>query len=198
MSYAASAKTFIGHIPGGWHIVAPNAVVLDLPKEYASLQFEDGEQITSDRGLFYLPPGDHRIIAQRQSGGPFLASPRTGALLSVTGELLTMENQGRTITFSYRSPGRCFASFTHAPVSMTVDNHDGQLHSLKGYRRYSVELPPGEHTVVAVLESTVSYGVDLTSFWSSWLIVAFGVLSGAALLGLYLTVRIMRPQEART
>jgi len=198
MSYAASARAFIGHIPGGWHIVAPTAVVLDLPKEYASLQFEGGDQITSDRGLFYIPPGDHRIIAQRQSAGPFLASPRTGALLSFTGELLSMENQGRTVTFSYRSAGRCFASFTHAPVSMIVDKHDSQVQVLKGHRRFSVELPPGEHTITAVLESTVSYGVDLTSFWSSWLIVGFGVVSGAALFGLYLTVRIMRPQEART
>jgi uncharacterized protein YdaL len=107
MSYAASAQAFIGHIPGGWHIVAPTAVVLDLPKEYASLQFEGGDQITSDRGLFYIPPGDHRVIAQRQSAGPFLSAPRTGALLSVTGELLSMENQGRTVTFSYRARGCC-------------------------------------------------------------------------------------------
>jgi hypothetical protein len=198
MSYAAAARSSIEHIPGGWHVVTPTAVVLDLPKEYVSVQLEGGEQITSDRGLFYLPPGDHRIIAQRQSAGPFSASPKTGALLSVTGDLTSMENRGRSITFTYTSAGRCFASFTHAPVSMLVDNHDSPIRVMKGYRRFSVELPSGEHTITAMLESTVSYGVDITSFWSSWLIVGFGVVSGAALFGLYLTVRIMRPQEART
>jgi hypothetical protein len=48
-----------------------------------------------------------------------------------------------------------------------------------------------------VLETTVSYGVDITSFWSSWLIVGFGMISGTALLTFYTMVRISRPPETK-
>ncbi len=46
-----------------------------------------------------------------------------------------------------------------------------------------------------VLENTATYGVDITSFWSSWFIVAFGMLSGAALLSFYGVVRLSRGKE---
>lgn len=198
LSYAASAPASLRRIQDGWHIVTPVAVTLDLPREYRSLRTADGDQITSDRGLFFIPPGEHTLIAQRQSAGPFSVPPNRGTLLSITGNLSMLTLSNRSVTFTYTSEGRCYASFTHAPFSVIVDGRDENIEVMKGFRRFSVELPPGDHTVTAVLETSVSYGVDLTSFWSSWFIVGFGILSGAVLFGLYIIVRISRPQEART
>jgi hypothetical protein len=42
----------------------------------------------------------------------------------------------------------------------------------------------------------VSYGVDLTSFWSSYVIAIFGALALGLLVSLYLIVRV-RPQPRR-
>ena len=91
---------------------------------------------------------------------------------------------------------RCIASFSHRPFTLLIDGKEESAAAMQGYRRFSVMLPQGEHTVIAVLESTVSYGVDITSFWSSWLIVGFGVLSGAALMAFYSIVRFSRPARS--
>lgn len=78
---------------------------------------------------------------------------------------------------------------------MFVDGRELNAEPKEGYKRFSVMLPQGEHTVIAVLETTVSYSVDITSFWSSWAIVAFGMLSGTALLAFYTAVRVSRTKE---
>ncbi len=195
MSYAAAARAELTRIPGGWHVQTPIPVILDLPKEYTSLLASTGEQIASDRGSYFLAPGEHTLIAQRRSAGPFSSPPSGGTLLSITGQLTKLTNSSRAITFIYTSAGRCYASFTHSPYAVIIDGEETTVQPMKGYRRFSVALPKGEHTVTAVLETTVSYGVDITSFWSSWLIVGFGFLSGVALLIFYALVRISRPRE---
>lgn len=195
MAYAASARTVLGRIPGGWHIQSPLQVALELPNTYAALRSQTGERFTSDRGSFLLPAGEHTLIAERQSTGPFSSPPSGGTLICMTGELTSLASSSRAITFTYKSTGRCYASFTHAPYSVILDGAESPVQPMKGYRRFSIVLPKGEHTATAVLETTVSYGVDITSFWSSWLIVGFGFLSGVALLISYVLVKILRPQE---
>lgn len=196
MSYAASARAEIDHIPGGWKISAPFPVVLELPKQYSALRLSTGEQITSDQGLFFLPAGDHILQAERHSSGTFPSNPpTTGRLLSISGKLTSLNNTNRSVSFSYSSDTRCFASFSHRPFAIIVDGKEIKSDPMEGYRRYSVALPQGEHQVIAILETTVSYGVDITSFWSSWFIVGLGALCGAALMAFYVLVRISRTSE---
>ncbi len=198
MSFAASARATMEHIPGGWQINAPFPVVLQLPKEYTALTTSSGERITSDQGMFFVPAGEYTLKAERRAGEPFYGGPPTGGrLLSISGELTSLTNSSRSITFTYHSDTRCLASFSHRPYTLFLDDREMTVAPLEGYRRFSVVLPRGEHTVIAVLETTVSYGVDITSFWSSWLIVAFGMLSGAALLTFYTMVKISRPPEVK-
>jgi hypothetical protein len=186
------------HVPGGWTIDAPFPVVLELPKQYTSLKTSAGERITSDQGLFYLPAGRHTVRPEQHGGEPFYAEPpTTGRLLSLTGDLTDLKNSNRSVTFTYHSSTRCLATFSHRPFTLIVDGRELNEQPVKGYRRYSVMLPQGEHTVIAVLETTVSYGVDVTSFWSSWLIVGFGLLSGAILLTFYTLVRFSRSSASK-
>ncbi|MBI1804323.1 MAG: DUF2334 domain-containing protein [Ignavibacteriae bacterium] len=196
MGYAASARAIMKRVPGGWHITTPFPVVLELPKEFAALTTDDGQRITSDRGAFLIPQGDHVLHAESYaSTDPFSSRPTGGKLLSITGELGDLSTSNRSASFSYNSATRCIASFTHRPFTLFVDGKETNPQVMEGFHRFSVVLPPGEHTVIAILETTVSYGVDITSFWSSWLIVGFGMMSGAALLTFYTVVRVTRRKD---
>ena len=195
MGFAASAPATLTDIPNGWHLTTPFYVVLELPKEYSAVIMDDGQRITSDRGSFVIPPGDHTLRGEVHAGDPFSTRPTGGKLLSLTGDLTSLSTSNRSVTFSYTSDLRCIASFSHRPFTLIVDGKEINVQAVEGYRRYSVLLPYGSHNVIAVLETTVSYGVDITSFWSSWIIVAFGMLSGTALLTFYTVVRVSRSRD---
>jgi hypothetical protein len=197
MCYAATARAKITRIPGGWNVIAPFPVVMEMPHDYSALRSSTGERITSDRGMFFIAPGDHNLFGELRSSDPFAAAPSGGRLLTLTGTMLHLANSSRSVTFSYRSDSRCLASFSHRPFTLFLDGTEFASEPLAGYHRYTVVLPQGEHSVIAVLETTVSYGIDVTSFWSSWVIVGFGMVSGAALLAFYTVVRISRPREPR-
>jgi uncharacterized protein YdaL len=196
MAYAASSRATLTPIPGGWRLSTPTFITMELSKEYSALIMEDGQRITSDRGLFIIPPGNHVIQAELHTGDPFSKRPTGGKLLSLTGNLTSLSTSNRSVTFSYESDSRCIVSFSHRPFTLILDGKEVNIQPLEGYRRFSVVLPYGTHNVIAVLETTVSYGVDITSFWSSWIIVAFGMLSGAALLTFYTVVRVSRSKDA--
>jgi hypothetical protein len=157
-----------------------------------------GQRIFSDDGRFFLPAGDHILFEERQSVGPFLTQPSFGRLLSFTGKISSLSTSSRTIELSYESAQRCIASFSHRPYAFILDRNEVTMETLQGYRRFSVMLPPGDHDLIVILESNASYGVDLTSFWSSWLILGFGIVSCALLLSFYGIVRLTRTSAQRT
>ncbi len=194
IGFAAASRANLQQIPGGWKLDTPFPVVMQLPSYYTSLRTDEGERITSDRGLFFIPAGSYSLLGETRSADPFSTAPTGGRLLSISGELTRLENSPRSVTFAYTSDARCAVSFSHRPFALFVDGKEADASSLAGYRRFSVLLPAGSHTVIAVLETGVSYGVDITSFWSSWIIVAFGMTSGAALLTFYTLVRVSRPE----
>ncbi len=191
--YAASARATLQRDAGQWEFNSPFHVILDLSKEYSSLRTSNGERLRSEDGKFLLPAGRYSIFLDKQSAIPF-TPPSGGQLLTISGKLTSLINGNRSITFSYNSATRCIATFSHNPYTVFVDGGEVGTPVAKGYRRFSIMLPHGEHTVNVVLETTVSYGVDLTSFWSSWVIVGFGMISGTALLTFYTVVRVSRYQ----
>ncbi|HTK81422.1 MAG TPA: polysaccharide deacetylase family protein [Bacteroidota bacterium] len=198
MPYAASASAEFQKIAGGWQISAPFPVLLALPNRFQSLVTGTGQRIFSDDGRFFLPAGDHILFEERQSVGPFLTQPSFGRLLSFTGKISSLSTSSRTIELSYESAQRCIASFSHRPYAFILDRNEVTMETLQGYRRFSVMLPPGDHDLIVILESNASYGVDLTSFWSSWLILGFGIVSCALLLSFYGIVRLTRTSAQRT
>ncbi|MBA4312801.1 MAG: hypothetical protein C0417_09245 [Chlorobiaceae bacterium] len=198
MSYAASASASISTIPNGWKLSTPFPVMLELPQNFTALTTSTGERITSDRGMFLLPAGNHILSADKSEGELFNTSmPAPGKLLTISGKMLGLINSNRSVSVSYSSSTRCYASFSHRPYNIYIDDKETIVPILAGHRRFTAVLPPGEHHVLAVLETTVSYGVDITSFWSSWFIVAFGMFSGVMLIGFYTMVRFTRPREEK-
>jgi hypothetical protein len=194
LPYAASARATVTATAQGWTVDAPHQVVLELPPEYRALRTPEGGRIASDIGRFLLPAGRYELRAERLAGIAFVP-PSGGELLSISGRLTSLVSGNRSVTFSYESAARCAVSFSHNPYAILVDGREWPADYGKGYRRFSLLLPPGEHTVNVVLETGATYGVDITSFWSSWLIVGFGMLSGAALLTFYSVVRVSRGKE---
>ena len=197
MSFASSAPAKLSRLPNGWSISTPFPVVLDLPPEYISLRTASGRRITSDQGTFMVPSGNDTLIPEKRTTGPFSPMATGGQLLSITGDLTDLDQSNRSISFSYRSATRCIASFSHRPYTLFVDGKELSTQPIQGYHRFSVILPQGEHKCIAVLETTVSYGIDITSFWSSWLIVAFGFVSGVALFTFYTVVKFSHPSESK-
>jgi uncharacterized protein YdaL len=194
--YAASARATIDwDNEHGWNIATPFPVVLQLPKNVSTLLLSPGGTIFSDNGEFLLPAGAYKAEPKVQSPTEIGDMPVGGVLLSLTGDLMSVSTSTTNVTFAYKSRRRCIASFNHPPYSIIIDGRETSIQAVEGFRRFSVMLPQGDHHVTAILETKVSYGVDLTSFWSSWVIVIFGVLAGAALLTFYLLVRFSRPAD---
>ena len=198
IAYAASSPATLERREGGWKLNSPFPVTLELPKQYSYLTLDSGERLDPVDGSFFLPAGEHLIDAGTQGAGPFEAPSLKGRLLSITGDLESITSSSRSVTFTYRSATRCLASFSHRPYTIFIDGKETPPDARRGSRRFSVILPYGTHTVIAVLETTVSYGVDITSLWSSWLIVIFGFFSGAALVTFYVTIRVSRRSRARS
>ena len=96
----------------------------------------------------------------------------------------------RGVYFGYDSAPRCLVSLNKHPVAITVDGSAVPLQVLKGSGRYTVLLPFGQHDVHITTKSTLSHGVDVTSLWSSSLIVVFGCIAVALLTAFYFIVRI--------
>jgi hypothetical protein len=197
IAYAASSGATIERVEGGWQVASPFPVTLELPKQYTSVLLDGKERLAPREGGFFVPAGEHLVGVSTQAAGPFEAPSLKGRLVSITGTVLDIISSSRSVSFTYRSDTRCLASFSHRPYTIILDGMETPTEALKGNRRFSVILPYGTHTVIAVLETTVSYGVDITSLWSSWLIVIFAFVSGAALLTFYVTIRFSRSSRMR-
>ena len=119
-------------------------------------------------------------------------------ILSFTGTLLSMESDMRTLSFQYTSDGRCLVTVNREPHDVTVDGQALRLHGDEGERRLSrSSFPPGAHRVEIVAGDAFSYGVNLTSFWSSTAIAWFGVASVVLLLGDVRRGRRAPPHDGR-
>jgi hypothetical protein len=123
-----------------------------------------------------------------------LFDPNTlhASLLSCTGNILSIDEGERSVTFDYESDERCYISINKRPIEIYIDGRPYESEIREGIERYSVMLPPGRHQARIVTQGKVSYSIDLTSLWSSTLIVLFGLLSLVLLLIMYVVVRIRR------
>jgi uncharacterized protein YdaL len=191
MAYAAAGTARLEHLGNGsYRISSPLSVTLDLQTD-GRLAIVDGEPRTAvSPGKFLIPAGTHVVRTDVTDPKMFSMQPFHASLVSITGSLLYAREQERGVDFGYDARSRCLVTLTHAPVSLLVDGRAAPLQVLKGSNRYAVMLPPGKHDVQIMTLSRVSYGVDLTSLWSSSLIVIFGLAAMGLLLVFYAVVRI--------
>jgi hypothetical protein len=67
---------------------------------------------------------------------------------------------------------------------------------VKGNDCYAIALPPGSHTVRLLTGDAFSYGVNITSFWSSNAIAIFGSLAVLSLVAMYIALKFVRRRHA--
>jgi hypothetical protein len=98
----------------------------------------------------------------------------------------------RSVDLEYESSGRTLMSLNREPTAVRVDGRPVQVTVMKGNDCYSIYLPPGRHRAEIVAGDLFSYGINLTSLWSSTAIALFG--SGAVLLlgVMYAALKIRR------
>jgi len=98
----------------------------------------------------------------------------------------------RTIDFEYESATRAIASFNVAPSSVRVDYQEYPFTVMKGNDCFSIFLPTGKHYVELVAGDQFSFGVNVTSLWSTTAIAIFGVLAVTALFLMYVALKVVK------
>ena len=191
---AYAARTKVTRSGSGWAIDTPTPIVLQLATDVQEA-WRDGQRLrTLGRGRFLLPAGKYTVTPAQPTLEALQPGVPDSQLLSITGDLLFQKSSQRSVTFGYRSGNRCIATLARQPFALFVDGHETPLAVLPGNGRDALILPPGEHTVLLVTQSGVSYGVNITSFWSSYVIAIFGAVAVGLLVSLYLVVRV-RPRR---
>jgi uncharacterized protein YdaL len=187
---AYAARTRINRVDEGWAINTPTPIVLQLASDVQEV-LGDGQRVhTVGGGRFLLPVGSYTVSGVQPTLAGIQPSVPESHLLSITGDLLFQKSSQRSVDFRYRSASRCIVTMAREPYALFIDGHEASFEALKGNGREALILPPGEHAALIVTQSTVSYGVDITSFWSSYVIAIFGAVSVGLLACLYLIVRL--------
>jgi hypothetical protein len=83
-------------------------------------------------------------------------------------------------------------SFNVAPSSVRVDYQEYPFTVMKGNDCFSIFLPTGKHYVELVAGDQFSFGVNVTSLWSTTAIAIFGVLAVTALFLMYVALKVVK------
>jgi hypothetical protein len=190
--YAMASQATVTRQPNGWTVDSPFPLTLELSRDVGEILLDGSRSRAMPEGLFLIPSGKHEIQLPEREVNPFQSGLIETRVLSVTGDLKEESPINRGVEFRYSSKTRCVVTFNREPYVVFLDGEQYSVNSLKGFDCYALLLPPGDHKVLVISQSGVSYGIDLTSWWSSSLIVVFGFLSGGVLLAFYFIVRVRR------
>ncbi len=191
LAHAAAGMARLEHIDGGYRVISPVSVALQLGDTHPVILLDGQIKTAVADGRFLIPAGEHTVILDPQENA-FSTDQLKASIVSITANLLYEAGDDRSITFGYETGTRCLVAINKEPLSLFVDGVETPLQVMKGHDRFSVMLPTGRHDVRMVTQSTVSYGVNLTSLLSSSLIVVFGALAVSVLAAFWLVVRIQR------
>jgi hypothetical protein len=98
----------------------------------------------------------------------------------------------REIEIDYESDRRAILSLNGEPTALMVDGQSYPCSPLTGDDCYSIVLPTGAHRATIITGDFVTYGVNLTSFWSTTAITLFGSVGVFSLVAMYLTTHVIR------
>lgn len=138
-----------------------------------------------------VPPGRHEITeARKQSWIDWSQLKLT--LKGLQGELLDGALTQRGLRFRYSAPTRAVALLSKQPYQVWIDGKEFSFKAGFYQGDWSVNLPPGEHSVEILANSLAYFLLDLASLFSSSLIVVAGFGFGGALALLYAAVLLRR------
>lgn len=190
--YASSANISYNYIENGYEFISPYSFVLKLPKNINEISI-DGYSISSYRdNLFTIPAGTHKILYTDKPANSFSTNELQAKILSFSGNLVSVAYGMKDIKFAYESNTRNLITLNSKPISVKIDNRDYKFDVMKGNDCFSIFLPPGNHYVELSIGDTFSFGISLTSLWSSTGIAIFGILAIVILICLYLLLKIIR------
>ncbi len=192
LSAAYAGAATLRHQDGGYQIATPHQVMLKLPPAVKEV-YLDGTPFAPVRdNLYLIPAGTHTVSPVNDMTGSMSPHQFYPHILSFTGLLYGVEYDMRTLRFQYSSDGRCLLMVNREPHDLIIDGVSRPFSVMKGNDGFALFLPPGSHRAEIVAGDVFSYGVNLTSFWSSTAIAWFGGASVVMLLGMYAVVVVRR------
>ena len=190
--YAATPQANFQASDGGFTVNAPYSTCMRLSNDVAEVSVDGRVVYPYQPGCFSIPVGNHFVRIVKADVNPFESGLMHSHVESASCNILSEKTFQRGVEFTYSSLGRCAVSFGKLPYAVVVDNHEIPFTVAREEQHYGIVLPPGRHKVLVVLESTVSYGIDMTSLWSSALIAIFGSVAGGILILLYFVFKFRR------
>ncbi|MCX6144769.1 MAG: hypothetical protein NTZ35_16305, partial [Ignavibacteriales bacterium] len=175
----------------GYSFEAEHSFILRLPKEVPQILL-DGMPITASReNLFFIAAGTHIVEVNPGATGAFSTSSLQPRILSSTHDISNLTYGMRNAKFSYEAEERMLVSFSNEPTQVLLDGQYYSFALMKGNDCYTIQLPPGKHEADVITGNSFSYGVNVTSLWSTTVIAIFGFLAVVLLAGMYLTMKIL-------
>ena len=179
-----------------YDIDAEHSFVLKFPK-YIQHVVLDGTLVPASReNLFFVPSGRHRVNVNPGAGGAFSTSQLQPRVLSATCDLANLRYGMRDAMFTYDAGERLIVSFSNEPTQVLLDGERYPFTAMKGNDCFSLLLPPGKHGVNVITGDSFSYGVNVTSLWSTTAIAMFGFLAVVLLLGMYFVLKLLHRRTA--
>jgi hypothetical protein len=179
-----------------YQIDARHSFILKLPKEIPQVLL-DGMLVTASReNLFFIPSGTHTVDVNLGASGAFSTSQLQPRILSATADVSALSYGMRTAAFTYDADERFMVSFSNEPTKVELDGQQFTFAALKGNDCYTIALPLGRHDVIITTGDTFSYGVNVTSLWSTTAIAMFGFLAVVLLVGMYFVLKVLHRRTA--
>jgi len=175
---------------------SPQSFVLRLPKDISEIIL-DGTPLPPFRdNRYFIPAGEHRISISAQAASSFSAQELQTRIMSTSGNVTSASYGLRDVSLAYESVGKMLISLSNMPTALLVDGQPIPFTALKGNDCFSVFLPEGSHTAVITTGDRFTYGVNVTSFWSTTAIAVFSALAVSLLLLMYFSLRVLRRTSA--
>lgn len=187
LPYALASEVKYKHIDNGYEFDSPYSFYLKL-KEGTEVITLDGNSISSSRGSsFLIPAGIHTVKLGVDVINTYSTHELQLKILSTTANILEVSYGMRDVKFSYETDTRILISLNMEPSEITIDNEKYDFVAMKGNDCFTVFLPAGKHSATIVGGSAVTYGINLTSLWSSISITIFGILAitGLVIMQIY-------------
>jgi len=190
--YAASTNIKYKMTDDGFEFDAPNSFIIKLPMNVKEIIL-DGYPVSPFReNSFPIPAGKHIVRLTDVAVTSFSTHELQAKILSFSGDLLSVSYGMKDIKITYESNTRTLISLNRQPTWVKVDHHDYKFVVMEGNDCFSIFLPDGKHFVEIGAGNTFSYGINLTSLWSSTGIAIFGTLAVSLLFLMYLILKLIK------
>ncbi|MEI7812277.1 MAG: DUF2334 domain-containing protein [Ignavibacteria bacterium] len=192
MPYALASSVNYSNTASGYEINSPYSFSFKMPGDIKEILL-DGYPLASARNNTYLiPAGRHIVKLNKNITNTFSAHELQTRVLSISANLLSVAYGMQTVRLAYEGDSRVLLSLSGEPSNVKVDGQDYQFSVMKGNDCYTIFLPSGSHFVELKAGSSFSYGISLTSLWSSLGIAIFGSLAVAMLVMMYFSLKIYK------